>query len=317
MKRVLVTGGAGFLGSHLCDRLLADGHDVLCVDNFFTGSKRNVAHLHDNPYFELLRHDVTFPLYVEVERIFNLACPASPVHYQHDPVQTTKTSVHGAINMLGLAKRVKARILQASTSEVYGDPEVHPQVEGYWGRVNPIGIRSCYDEGKRCAETLFFDYHRQHDLDIKVVRIFNTYGPRMHPGDGRVVSNFIMQALRGEDITIYGDGSQTRSFCYVDDLVEALMRMMESARGVTGPVNIGNPVEHSMLELAEKVLALVGGRSKLVFRALPDDDPHRRQPDISVARDTLGWQPTITLDEGLRRTIAYFRETTQREAMAC
>jgi UDP-glucuronate decarboxylase len=317
MKRVLVTGGAGFLGSHLCDRLLADGHDVLCVDNFFTGSKRNVAHLHDNPYFELLRHDVTFPLYVEVERIFNLACPASPVHYQHDPVQTTKTSVHGAINMLGLAKRVKARILQASTSEVYGDPEVHPQVEDYWGKVNPIGIRSCYDEGKRCAETLFFDYHRQHALDIKVVRIFNTYGPRMHPNDGRVVSNFIMQALRGEDITIYGDGSQTRSFCYVDDLVEALMRMMESARGVTGPVNIGNPVEHSMLELAEKVLALVGGRSKLVFRALPDDDPHRRQPDISVARDTLGWQPTITLDEGLRRTIAYFRETTQREAMAC
>ncbi|HEY0199527.1 MAG TPA: UDP-glucuronic acid decarboxylase family protein [Rhodanobacter sp.] len=311
MKRILVTGGAGFLGSHLCDRLLRDGHDVLCVDNFFTGSKRNVAHLLTHPYFELMRHDVTFPLYVEVERIFNLACPASPVHYQHDPVQTTKTSVHGAINMLGLAKRVKARILQASTSEVYGDPEVHPQVEGYWGKVNPIGIRSCYDEGKRCAETLFFDYYRQHALDIKVVRIFNTYGPRMHPNDGRVVSNFIMQALRGEDITIYGDGSQTRSFCYVDDLIEAMVRMMESGRDFTGPVNIGNPIEYTMLELAEKVIALVGGRSKLVYRPLPSDDPRQRQPDIGVASDKLGWQPTVALEDGLKETIGYFRRLLQ------
>jgi UDP-glucuronate decarboxylase len=316
MKRILVTGGAGFLGSHLCDRLLRDGHDVLCVDNFFTGSKRNVAHLLTHPYFELMRHDVTFPLYVEVERIFNLACPASPVHYQHDPVQTTKTSVHGAINMLGLAKRVKARILQASTSEVYGDPEVHPQVEGYWGKVNPIGIRSCYDEGKRCAETLFFDYHRQHELDIKVVRIFNTYGPRMHPNDGRVVSNFIMQALRGEDITIYGDGSQTRSFCYVDDLIEVIVRMMDSGRGFTGPVNIGNPVEYTMLELAEKVIALVGGRSKLVNKPLPSDDPRQRQPDISVARDKLGWQPSVTLEDGLKETIAYFRRLREEGAAA-
>ena len=316
MKRILVTGGAGFLGSHLCDRLLRDGHDVLCVDNFFTGSKRNVAHLLTHPYFELMRHDVTFPLYVEVERIFNLACPASPVHYQHDPVQTTKTSVHGAINMLGLAKRVKARILQASTSEVYGDPEVHPQVEGYWGKVNPIGIRSCYDEGKRCAETLFFDYHRQHELDIKVVRIFNTYGPRMHPNDGRVVSNFIMQALRGEDITIYGDGSQTRSFCYVDDLIEVIVRMMDSGRGFTGPVNIGNPVEYTMLELAEKVIALVGGRSKLVNKPLPSDDPRQRQPDISVARDRLGWQPSVTLEDGLKETIAYFRRLREEGAAA-
>ncbi|QRP64119.1 SDR family oxidoreductase [Rhodanobacter sp. FDAARGOS 1247] len=316
MKRILVTGGAGFLGSHLCDRLLRDGHDVLCVDNFFTGSKRNVAHLLTHPYFELMRHDVTFPLYVEVERIFNLACPASPVHYQHDPVQTTKTSVHGAINMLGLAKRVKARILQASTSEVYGDPEVHPQVEGYWGKVNPIGIRSCYDEGKRCAETLFFDYHRQHELDIKVVRIFNTYGPRMHPNDGRVVSNFIMQALRGEDITIYGDGSQTRSFCYVDDLIEVIVRMMDSERGFTGPVNIGNPVEYTMLELAEKVIALVGGRSKLVNKPLPSDDPRQRQPDISVARDRLGWQPSVTLEDGLKETIAYFRRLREEGAAA-
>jgi UDP-glucuronate decarboxylase len=311
VKRILVTGGAGFLGSHLCDRLLRDGHDVLCVDNFFTGSKRNVIHLLAHPLFELLRHDVTFPLYVEVERIFNLACPASPVHYQHDPVQTTKTSVHGAINMLGLAKRVKARILQASTSEVYGDPEVHPQVEGYWGKVNPIGIRSCYDEGKRCAETLFFDYYRQHALDIKVVRIFNTYGPRMHPNDGRVVSNFIVQALRGEDVTIYGDGSQTRSFCYVDDMIEALVLMMESGRGFTGPVNVGNPVEHTMLELAEKVIALVGGHSKLVYRPAPADDPHRRQPDIGVARDQLGWQPTVTLEDGLKETIRYFRHLLQ------
>jgi UDP-glucuronate decarboxylase len=316
MNRILVTGGAGFLGSHLCDRLLHDGHDVLCVDNFFTGSKRNVAHLLGHPYFELLRHDVTFPLYVEVERIFNLACPASPVHYQHDPVQTTKTSVHGAINMLGLAKRVKARILQASTSEVYGDPEVHPQVESYWGKVNPIGIRSCYDEGKRCAETLFFDYHRQHDLDIKVVRIFNTYGPRMHPHDGRVVSNFIVQALKGEDITIYGDGSQTRSFCYVDDLIEVIVRMMESERGFTGPVNIGNPVEHTMLELAEKVIALVGGRSKLVFQPLPSDDPRQRQPDIRMARDKLGWQPKVALEDGLRETIDYFRRLLQSDPAA-
>jgi len=308
MKRTLVTGGAGFLGSHLCDRLLHDGHDVLCVDNFFTGSKRNVAHLLTHPYFELMRHDVTFPLYVEVERIFNLACPASPVHYQHDPVQTTKTSVHGAINMLGLAKRVKARILQASTSEVYGDPEVHPQVEGYWGKVNPIGIRSCYDEGKRCAETLFFDYYRQHALDIKVVRIFNTYGPRMHPNDGRVVSNFIVQALKGEDITIYGDGSQTRSFCYVDDLIDVIVRMMDSERDFTGPVNIGNPVEHTMLELAEKVIALVGGRSKLVFKSLPADDPRQRQPDIRLARDKLGWQPKVALEDGLKETIGYFRQ---------
>jgi UDP-glucuronate decarboxylase len=316
MKRILVTGGAGFLGSHLCDRLLHDGHDVLCVDNFFTGSKRNVAHLLTDPYFELMRHDVTFPLYVEVDRIFNLACPASPVHYQHDPVQTTKTSVHGAINMLGLAKRVKARILQASTSEVYGDPEVHPQVEGYWGKVNPIGIRSCYDEGKRCAETLFFDYHRQHDLDIKVVRIFNTYGPRMHPHDGRVVSNFIVQALKGEDITIYGDGSQTRSFCYVDDLIEVIVRMMESERGFTGPVNIGNPVEHTMLELAEKVIALVGGRSKLVFQPLPADDPRQRQPDIRMARDKLGWEPKVGLEDGLRETIGYFRHLLKSDPSA-
>jgi UDP-glucuronate decarboxylase len=307
MHKVLVTGGAGFLGSHLCDRLLADDHEVLCVDNFFTGSRRNVAHLLSNPYFELMRHDVTVPLYVEVDRIFNLACPASPVHYQHDPVQTTKTSVHGAINMLGLAKQADARILQASTSEVYGDPEVHPQREDYWGRVNPIGFRSCYDEGKRCAETLFFDYHRQHDLDIKVVRIFNTYGPRMHPNDGRVVSNFIVQALRGEDITIYGDGSQTRSFCYVDDLIEALVRMMESPRGFTGPVNIGNPGEFSMLQLAEKVLSLVGGQSKLVFQPLPADDPRQRRPDITLAQDRLDWEPKVNLEDGLKETIAYFR----------
>ncbi|MES2311281.1 MAG: UDP-glucuronic acid decarboxylase family protein [Pseudomonadota bacterium] len=316
MKRTLVTGGAGFLGSHLCDRLIHDGHDVLCVDNFFTGSKRNVAHLLTHPYFELMRHDVTFPLYVEVERIFNLACPASPVHYQHDPVQTTKTSVHGAINMLGLAKRVKARILQASTSEVYGDPEVHPQVEGYWGKVNPIGIRSCYDEGKRCAETLFFDYYRQHALDIKVVRIFNTYGPRMHPNDGRVVSNFIVQALKGEDITIYGDGSQTRSFCYVDDLIEAMVRMMDSERDFTGPVNIGNPVEHTMLELAEKVIALVGGRSKLIYKSLPADDPRQRQPDIGLAGSKLDWQPKVALEDGLKETIGYFRQLLQEGAAA-
>ncbi|MET0331111.1 MAG: UDP-glucuronic acid decarboxylase family protein [Dyella sp.] len=308
MSRVLVTGGAGFLGSHLCDRLLEQGHDLLCVDNFYTGSKRNIAHLIGHPYFELMRHDVTFPLYVETDRIFNLACPASPVHYQHDPVQTTKTSVHGAINMLGLAKRVGARILQASTSEVYGDPEVHPQEESYWGRVNPIGIRSCYDEGKRCAETLFFDYHRQHRLDIKVVRIFNTYGPRMHPNDGRVVSNFIVQALRGEDITIYGDGSQTRSFCYVDDLIEAMLRTMETGPDFTGPVNIGNPHEHTIRELAEKVIGLVGGQSTLVFKPLPSDDPRQRQPDISLAKSTLDWQPKVSIDDGLKETIAYFRQ---------
>lgn len=307
MKRILITGGAGFLGSHLCDRLINDGHDVLCVDNFFTGSKTNIAHLIGHPYFELMRHDVTFPLYVEVDRIFNLACPASPIHYQHDPVQTTKTSVHGAINMLGLAKRVKARIFQASTSEVYGDPEEHPQTESYWGRVNPIGPRSCYDEGKRCAETLFFDYQRQHDLDIKVVRIFNTYGPRMHPNDGRVVSNFIVQALRGEDITIYGDGAQSRSFCYVDDMIEGFVRMMDSERGLFGPVNMGNPVEFTMLELAENVLRLVGSKSKLAFKPLPTDDPRQRQPNITLAKEKLGWEPQVKLEDGLKETIAYFR----------
>jgi UDP-glucuronate decarboxylase len=307
MSKILVTGGAGFLGSHLCDRLIAAGQEVLCVDNFFTGTKRNVAHLCPSPYFELLRHDVTFPLYVEVDQIYNLACPASPIHYQFDPVQTTKTSVHGAINMLGLAKRVKARILQASTSEVYGDPEIHPQVEAYWGRVNPIGIRSCYDEGKRCAETLFFDYHRQHGVDIKVVRIFNTYGPRMHPNDGRVVSNFIVQAINGGDITIYGDGQQTRSFCYVDDLVEAMIRMMSTASGFPGPLNIGNPGEFTMLELAETVIKLTASSSKLAYRPLPSDDPKQRQPDIGLARQTLGWEPKVSLEDGLKETIAYFR----------
>jgi UDP-glucuronate decarboxylase len=306
-KRILVTGGAGFLGSHLCDKLLAQGHDVLCIDNFFTGTKRNISHLLDNPRFELMRHDVTFPLYVEVDEIYNLACPASPIHYQHDPVQTTKTSVHGAINMLGLAKRVRAKVLQASTSEVYGDPEVHPQVEAYWGRVNPIGIRSCYDEGKRCAETLFFDYHRQHQLRVKVVRIFNTYGPRMHMNDGRVVSNFIMQALRGEDITIYGEGHQTRSFCYVDDLLEAMVRMMGTGDQFAGPVNIGNPGEFSMIELANKVIELTGSSSKLVRQPLPPDDPKQRRPDISLAKQELdGWEPKIALEEGLKKTIAYF-----------
>ncbi|MBT0571746.1 SDR family oxidoreductase [Curvibacter sp. CHRR-16] len=306
--KVLVTGGAGFLGSHLCDRLLERGEDVLCVDNFFTGSKRNIEHLLGNSRFELMRHDVTFPLYVEVERIFNLACPASPVHYQFDPVQTTKTSVHGAINVLGLAKRVRARVLQASTSEVYGDPEIHPQPESYWGRVNPIGVRSCYDEGKRCAETLFFDYHRQHALEIKVMRIFNTYGPRMHPQDGRVVSNFIVQALRGEDITIYGDGQQTRSFCYVDDLIDGMLRFMDSPADFTGPVNIGNPSEFTMLELAEKVLRLVGGASKLVYLPLPSDDPKQRQPEIALAKSQLGWQPKVCLHDGLKETISYFRK---------
>jgi UDP-glucuronate decarboxylase len=307
LKRVLVTGGAGFLGSHLCERLLAEGQEVLCADNFFTGRRNNVAHLLGNPRFELMRHDVTFPLYVEVDHIYNLACPASPVHYQFDPVQTTKTSVHGAINMLGLAKRLRARILQASTSEVYGDPEVHPQTEAYWGRVNPIGPRSCYDEGKRCAETLFFDYHRQHDLDIKVVRIFNTYGPRMHPNDGRVVSNFIVQALKGQDITIYGDGSQTRSFCFVDDLIEFFVRFMNTEKGVTGPVNAGNPSEFTMLELAEMVLSIVGGKSKIVYRPLPQDDPKQRQPNIGLAKEMTGWQPKVDLMDGLKETVAYFK----------
>ena len=307
-KQVLVTGGAGFLGSHLCERLLAEGLSVLCVDNFFTGAKSNVAHLLQDPRFELMRHDVTFPLYVEVDEIYNLACPASPVHYQHDPVQTTKTSVHGAINMLGLAKRVHARILQASTSEVYGDPKVHPQTEDYWGHVNPIGSRSCYDEGKRCAETLFFDYRRQHDLRIKVARIFNTYGPRMHPNDGRVVSSFIVQALRGEPITIYGEGLQTRSFCYVDDLIEGLQRLMNTADDFTGPVNIGNPAEITIRELAEKIVALTGSSSKLAFRPLPSDDPLQRQPDISLAKAKLGWEPCIDLEAGLKKTVAYFED---------
>lgn len=306
-KRILVTGGAGFLGSHLCERLVHDGHEVLCVDNFFTGTKRNLAHLLTLPNFELMRHDVTFPLYVEVDEIYNLACPASPVHYQFDPVQTTKTSVHGAINMLGLAKRVRAKILQASTSEVYGDPEVHPQPEAYWGKVNPIGVRSCYDEGKRCAETLFFDYHRQHGLEIKVMRIFNTYGPRMHPNDGRVVSNFIVQALRGENITIYGDGSQTRSFCYVDDLIEGMMRLMGTDPDFTGPVNIGNPGEFTMIELAELVLKLTGSSSKLIHLPLPQDDPKQRRPDISLAKAKLDWMPKVRLEDGLKQTIQYFK----------
>jgi len=307
-KRILVTGGAGFLGSHLCEALLGRGYEVLCVDNFFTGTRANVAHLLDNKGFELMRHDVTFPLYVEVDEIYNLACPASPIHYQHDPVQTTKTSVHGAINMLGLAKRLRAKILQASTSEIYGDPTVHPQREDYWGHVNPIGLRSCYDEGKRCAETLFFDYYRQHGMRIKVARIFNTYGPRMHPNDGRVVSNFVVQALRNEPITIYGDGSQTRSFCYVGDLIDGLLKLMESPDDFTGPVNLGNPDEFSILELAQKVIALTGSRSKIVRRPLPEDDPKQRQPDISLARERLRWAPRVSLEEGLPHTIAYFRE---------
>jgi len=315
-KRILVTGGAGFLGSHLCEYLLAQGHDVLCVDNFYTGRKRNIAHMLAHPGFELLRHDVTFPLYVEVDEIYNLACPASPVHYQNDPVQTTKTSVHGAINMLGLAKRVKARILQASTSEVYGDPQVHPQKEPYWGHVNPIGVRSCYDEGKRCAETLFMDYRRQHNLTVKIARIFNTYGPRMHPNDGRVVSNFIMQALAGQPLTIYGDGSQTRSFCYVDDMVVAFERLMQTPHAFCGPVNLGNPVEHTMLELAERIIALSGSSSSIIFRPLPSDDPARRRPDISLARTVLNWEPRISVDEGLERTIAYFRQLRSGEAGA-
>ncbi len=305
-KRVLVTGGSGFLGSHLCERLLEQGSDVLCLDNFFTGTKENIIHLMDNPNFELLRHDVTFPLYVEVDEIFNLACPASPIHYQFDPVQTTKTCVHGAINMLGLAKRVKAKIFQASTSEVYGDPEVHPQPESYWGRVNPTGYRSCYDEGKRCAETLFFDYHRQHDLRIKVGRIFNTYGPRMHPNDGRVVSNFIVQALQGKPITVYGEGTQTRSFCYVNDLIDAFIAIMKTDDTFTGPMNMGNPGEFTIKELAEKVIGLTGSSSKIVYKPLPTDDPLQRKPDITLAKEVIGWEPTITLDQGLLPTIGYF-----------
>ena len=312
-KRILITGGAGFLGSHLCERLLDAGHEVICLDNFFTGTKENIIHLLDNPYFELLRHDVTFPLYIEVDEIYNLACPASPIHYQFDPVQTTKTSVHGAINMLGLAKRVKAKIFQASTSEVYGDPQVHPQPESYWGHVNPNGIRSCYDEGKRCAETLFFDYHRQHNLRIKVARIFNTYGPRMHPNDGRVVSNFIVQALQGKPITIYGDGSQSRSFCYVSDLIDVFVLLMDSEDTITGPVNTGNPGEFTILELAENVIDLVGSTSKIIFEPLPQDDPRRRQPDITLAKEKLGWEPKITLREGLVPTIAFFDEYLKRK----
>jgi len=310
-KRVLVTGGAGFLGSHLCERLLGEGCEVICVDNFYTGSRRNVDHLLGNPRFEVIRHDICFPLYVECDEIYNLACPASPIHYQNDPTQTTKTSVHGAINMLGLAKRIHARILQASTSEVYGDPEVHPQPESYWGRVNPIGPRSCYDEGKRCAETLFFDYHRQVGLEIKVARIFNTYGPRMHPNDGRVVSNFIVQALRGEPITVYGDGSQTRSFCYVDDMIEGFCRLMDSPADFTGPVNLGNPGEFTILELAEKVVAMTGSGSRVERRPLPTDDPRQRKPDIALAKQALGWEPTVPLDKGLVKTIDYFRTVSQ------
>lgn len=306
-KKILVTGGAGFLGSHLCERLLNEGNEVVCLDNYFTGQKRNVVHLLSNPYFELIRHDVTMPFYIEVDQIYNLACPASPIHYQYNAIKTVKTSVMGAINMLGLAKRIKARILQASTSEVYGDPEVHPQVESYWGHVNPIGIRSCYDEGKRIAETLFVNYHQQNNVRIKIMRIFNTYGPRMHPSDGRVVSNFIVQALKGEDITIYGDGSQSRSFCYVDDLLEGMIRLMNSREDFTGPVNIGNPNEFSMLELAEKVIRLTGTKSKIIYMPLPADDPTQRQPNISLAKKELGWEPKVMLEEGLGRTIEYFR----------
>ncbi len=313
MAKTLVTGGAGFLGSHLCERLLEQGHEVLCVDNFYTGGRQNVAHLLADPAFELMRHDITCPLYVEVDRIFNLACPAAPIHYQRDPVQTTKVNVHGSINMLGLAKRLKARILQASTSECYGDPAVHPQTEDYWGRVNPIGIRACYDEGKRCAETLFFDYHRQHHLDIKVARIFNTYGPRMHPEDGRVVSNFVVQALRNEPITIYGEGEQTRSFCYVDDLIGGLLRLMEMPPEFSGPINLGNPAEFSILELAKKVIELIGSRSRLVYKPLPADDPCRRRPDIGQARTVLGWEPTVSLNAGLERTVAYFEGILVRD----
>lgn len=314
-KRILISGGVGFIGSHLSDRLLSEGHEVLCVDNLFTGSKQNIDHLHDNPRFEFMRHDVTFPLYVEVDEIYNLACPASPIHYQHDPVQTTKTSVSGAINMLGLAKRMRCKVFQASTSEVYGDPHVHPQSEEYWGNVNPIGTRSCYDEGKRCAETLFFDYHRQHNIRIKVARIFNTYGPRMHQADGRVVSNFVVQALKGESITIYGDGSQTRSFCYVDELVDGFVRLMDSDDDVTGPINLGNPGEFSIKELAENVLDLTGSKSKLIFKDLPQDDPKQRRPDITKAKEILGWEPKIKLREGLERTIAYFEGKLKEDAL--
>ncbi|MCG2755791.1 MAG: SDR family oxidoreductase [Desulfobacteraceae bacterium] len=307
-NRVLITGGAGFLGSHLCERLVAEGFEVLCVDNCFTGTRQNIFHLLNKPNFEFIRHDITFPLYIEADEIYNLACPASPVHYQFDPVQTTKTSVHGAINMLGLAKRIKAKILQASTSEVYGDPDVHPQPETYWGRVNPIGPRSCYDEGKRCAETLFFDYYRQHNLKIKVVRIFNTYGPRMHPNDGRVVSNFIVQALKNRHITVFGDGTQTRSFCYVDDLIEGVIRMMNGPNDFTGPVNLGNPDEFTILELAQKIIKITGSKSKIIFKPLPQDDPMQRRPDISLAKEKLKWQPVVKLDEGLKKTIKYFDE---------
>lgn len=307
-KRILVTGGAGFIGSHLCDRLLADGHEVLCVDNYFTGTRGNITHLLNHPRFEVMRHDITFPLYVEVDAIYNLACPASPIHYQRDPVQTTKTSVHGAINVLGLAKRLQVPVLQASTSEVYGDPQVHPQTEDYWGNVNPIGIRSCYDEGKRCAETLFFDYYRQHQLPIKVARIFNTYGPRMHPDDGRVVSNFVVQALQGKPITLYGDGKQSRSFCYVDDLVDGLVRLMDSSAEVTGPMNLGNPVEFTIGDLAQKIIAMTGAKVKIVSAPLPADDPSRRRPDITRAQEILGWSPAIAIDDGLKKTIAYFKE---------
>ncbi len=314
-KRVAVTGGAGFVGSHLCDRLVEMDYDVLCIDNFYTGSRRNIAHLYAEPYFELIRHDITFPVYLEVDEIFNLACPASPVHYQNDPVQTTKVNVHGSINMLGLAKRVKAKILQASTSEVYGDPSIHPQPETYWGNVNPVGIRSCYDEGKRCAETLFFDYHRQHNLRIKVARIFNTYGPRMHPHDGRVVSNFIMQALRGEPITVYGKGQQTRSFCYVDDLVEGLLRLMNSPDDFTGPVNLGNPGEFTILELAEIVIEMTGSRSEIVFKPLPADDPRQRQPDIRLAKQVMDWEPKVPLRDGLHKTIDYFDDLLTRNSI--
>jgi len=310
--RILVTGGAGFLGSHLCERLLKEGHDVLCVDNFYTGTKRNIVHLLDHPYFELVRHDITFPLYVEVDEIYNLACPASPIHYQNDPVQTTKVNVHGSINMLGLAKRLKAKILQASTSEVYGDPSIHPQPENYWGNVNCIGPRSCYDEGKRCAETLFFDYHRQHRIKIKVARIFNTYGPNMHPDDGRVISNFILQALRNEPITIYGDGSQTRSFCYVDDMISGLIRLMNTPEDFTGPVNLGNPIELSILEVAKKIIAMTGSKSKISFKPLPADDPKQRQPLIDLAKEKLGWTPEVPLEEGLKKTIAYFGDVLRK-----
>ena len=310
-QRILVTGGAGFLGSHLCERLLQDGQEVLCVDNLYTGRRENIAHLMQNTSFEFMRHDICLPLYVEVDEIYNLACPASPIHYQFDPVQTTKTSVHGSINMLGLAKRVKAKIMQASTSEIYGDPSIHPQPETYWGNVNPIGLRACYDEGKRCAETLFFDYHRQHSLRIKVARVFNTYGPRMHPNDGRVVSNFIIQALNNEDLTVYGDGKQTRSFCYVDDLIDGFVKLMNSPDEYTGPVNLGNPIEMTMLELAEKIIAITGASSNIVYRPLPSDDPIQRQPDIGEAKACLDWEPKVSLDEGLDRTIAYFRKLVQ------